>query len=85
MLSFIENDVQQSAILLYELTFHRFKLQINTTIMIIIKVQYMVIADFYDLITSDLRHFMNHVTPRSGRVLFLPIRRGFLGFENDIS
>lgn len=84
MLSFIENDVQQSAILLYELTFHRFKLQIITT-MVIIKVQYIVIADFYDLITSDLRHFMNHVTPRSGRVLFLSIRRGFLGIENNIS
>lgn len=84
MLSFIENDVQQSAILLYELTFHRFKLQIITT-MVIFKVQYIVIADFYDLITSDLRHFMNHVTPRSDRVLFLPIRRGFLGIENNIS
>lgn len=84
MLSFTENDVQQSAILLYELTFHRFKLQIITT-MVIFKVQYIVIADFYDLITSDLRHFMNHVTPRSGRVLFLPIRRGFLGIENNIS
>lgn len=47
MLSFIENDVQQSAILLYELTFHRFKLQINTTIMIIIKVQYIVITVFF--------------------------------------
>lgn len=56
-----------------------------TTIIAIIKVQYIVITVFYDLITSDLRHFMNHVTPRSGRVLFLPIRRGFLGIENNIS
>lgn len=50
MLRFIENDVQQSAIPLYELTFYRFKLQIIITIIVIIKVQYIVITVF--LMTS---------------------------------
>lgn len=53
---------------------------------VVIKAQYIVCNNIlYDLITSDLRHFMNHLTLRSGRVLYLPMYRVFLGIENNIS